>query len=212
MPSTIARFRALDPDADYLELVETLCSAAKKIGLERVATLVRKAVTKTDDEDERPKLADNTSVVTTPFPASEIGLDIAADVYLELIALPIYGENEQTDGQIQIQRVGRELIAALHPTDPTVDLSSVVLLTALAVALGTKTTQRGWSSTVRIPGTPWIGGICREPTVATGAAPALEAAPSDPEEAAAWRQRLADRARLVQAAAAAIHDQLHGGT
>jgi hypothetical protein len=208
MASAVARLWSDDPEADYREPVEVLLRAWRGVGAAEVADLVERAIAPQIGVDgvEYLGLVDNGVVVTPSFQSDWLGIELSIPVYLEICCLPFFSAPTSPDEPVT--RVARQINVLLHPVDPRVDLSKILLLTALGIAIGERIARPGWVIAAKLAGTSWIIGIPETPPLAFGVSPQLEAAPVDEAKRVEWRKTLAARAALVQALADSLKEEV----
>lgn len=206
MPSTCVYFATDDPNADYRQLLDALLATWREHADPAIAEAVARSA--------EPRPVDDTDTVVDPLvdyggftvelpDLALLGGPAGHSGVLEIQCRPVFAPAAEPidEDPAPVERIGRRVIVAVHPVDPTVDLGSLTALTAVLARTGEPIERVDWLAAFRVPGTSWIGGIDGAPTVAFGLVGAEP--PADEQHRAEWRARVAER---TAAATAAIGD------
>lgn len=190
-----------DPDASYREVVELLLGVwARAIPEPLVARIAAAFGPWRGAEGEEVDPLQDGGTTGVVVPASLLDPSLSGEAGIQVSCRPVWAQAQEPDAPPE--RIGRAIDVLLHPV-PTLggpDLSGVVTLTALAMALGGARVDRpGWAWAIEIPGTSWVIGRPEHPAVAYGLGASEEALPTKTTAARAWRKR--EDARLARAAA-----------
>lgn len=208
--NTIVYLATDDPEASYREVVELLIGAWARVAPPEVRERVRAAIgpwTGPEGETIDPLVDGGTTGIV--LPAAALDPRLAGEAGIQISCRPIWSTPE--DPGTPPVRIGRAIDVLLYPV-PTLggpDLSGVVTLTALALAIGgQEVTRRGWAWALAIPGTSWVIGRPEVPGLTYGIGAAEEPKPA--RGVTAWREAQRQRleaARQVVAASAAADGQ-----
>jgi hypothetical protein len=204
MPSTYVTFVSDDPNASYRHLLDRLLAEWHVVMGDALVDLVLAHAAPMTYEEQPDvvvdPMMDDGGFVVPIADLALLGGPAGQGAVLEVQCHPVLVSEPAEDEQSppSTKRVGRRVVVALHPHDPSLDLGSVVALTALLVRAGEPVERPGWAAAFRLPGTAWIGGFERDAPVALGlvGAEPLTAAAEDRQQ---WEQKV--QARLAQAEA-----------
>lgn len=197
--STLIWLRSDDPAASYREVVEPLLRAwAARVPIEIVQRIAA-AIAAPAEADSAPDPLRDGTTVTIELPAAAIVPGAAGGARVDLTCRAIVAPPATEDVAPIV--VGRAIDVAVHPV-PTIggpDLSDVVTITALALAIGgTEVTRPGWAWALAIPGTSWVIGRPEVPGLAYGIGVAEERKPA--RGVTEWRKQQRQRLEAARAA------------
>lgn len=192
-----------DPQAPYREVVERLLQA----WLSRVPPEYQERIAaafgprRDGDGTEIDPLQDGGSTGLV-LPAALLDPTLSGEAGIQVTCRPIYDRPASPETPPVL--LGRAIDVLLFPV-PTIggpDLSGVVTLTALALAIGgTEVTRPGWVWALAIPGTSWVIGRPEVPGLAYGIGAVEERKPK--RGVTEWRTQQRQRLEVARQVVAA---------